>query len=448
MMSERHYDEEALITLLERDRHADDPHLSACEPCSETLESFRLISDALHDQNVWDKREVRTEAIPATIANLRAFADRMTNEDTHAEAVLTELLAGPREEWMPRLREHPEWRTAGVVRKLIAATDRAIDTMPPDAVEMTSMATDIAEGLDATAHPAGTISRLRGAAWRERAYALFYTGQYPAAEKAVTRSQTCFEACVVADYDLARLGIVSALVSRAFERHLEARAVARSSSTTFSLFNDARRAISSRLTEVQLLFSCGDWVSAEHILHDLELQVRDSDDPHLHARILSNLAYCYRRLGRIEPAIRFYDLATTLYEELGVETDATRNRWSSAAMLVEGGRFEDGLLRLRRVHAEFERLGMISVAALAALDIAEVLLNERRFDEVEEICRASMAAFERAGLSYTARALTAIAFICEAAAQRTADRALIRGVRDYIERLPAQPQLLFAPPPG
>src|SRR5689334_11376704 len=114
-MIERHYDDETLISLLESRRDATDTHLPSCPPCSGKLESFRTICSDLHDADVWDKREIRTEAVPTTIATLRAFADRMADEDTKAEAILAELLAGPRDSWMPRLEFHPEWRTTGVV---------------------------------------------------------------------------------------------------------------------------------------------------------------------------------------------------------------------------------------------------------------------------------------------------------------------------------------------
>jgi hypothetical protein len=87
-------------------------------------------------------------------------------------------------------------------------------------------------------------------------------------------------------------------------------------------------------------------------------------------------------------------------------------------------------------------------AALVSLDVAEFLLAQNRYEEVEDICRSTMQAFELAGLSYTTRAMTALAYIREAASQRRADRTLVRDVREYIRELPRQPNLLFAPSPG
>ncbi|HEV7239431.1 MAG TPA: hypothetical protein VGQ36_09335, partial [Thermoanaerobaculia bacterium] len=94
MMVERHYDDEALITLIEADRAGSDPHLPSCIVCREKLDTFRTISDVLHEGDVWDTQVVRRDPVPETIANLRAFADRMAFEDTAAEAILPELLAG------------------------------------------------------------------------------------------------------------------------------------------------------------------------------------------------------------------------------------------------------------------------------------------------------------------------------------------------------------------
>jgi hypothetical protein len=110
---------------------------------------------------VWDSAEVRLDPVPATIANLRAFADRMAYEDAAADAILPELLAGQREEWMPRLMAHPEWRTAGVVRRLVGAIDRALATMPPDAVGITTLATEVADHLQPTACSLDTVHRLQ-----------------------------------------------------------------------------------------------------------------------------------------------------------------------------------------------------------------------------------------------------------------------------------------------
>ncbi|HYO76136.1 MAG TPA: hypothetical protein VE010_06695 [Thermoanaerobaculia bacterium] len=381
------------------------------------------------------------------MATLRAFADRMADEGTRAETYLTELLAGSRETWMPRLAEHPEWRTAGTVRSLIDAASRAIDTMPPDAVEMTALATEIAEHLDQTAFPSDTVSRLRGAAWRERAYALFYTGRFSDAEAAVLASERHFCSCAVNEYDLARLGIVKALVFRAFEKFDEAKDAAGTSAEAFLRFDDLERTASARMAEVHLLFSRGAFAEAAALLRPLEQRLRNSSSVETHARVLGNLGYSAWQMRDIENAVRYYDMSTALFTDLGIPTEAVRNRWNAATIVAEAGMLAVAYSRLVAVRSELELLGMTSEAALAGLEIAEVLLAENRFAEVEEICRTAMTSFQAAGLEYTTRALTALGLIREAAQQRTANKALVRQVREYVRRLPSQPNLLFAPSP-
>lgn len=446
-MIERHYDDEALITLLESDRAGNDAHLPSCRRCSDKVDSFRTIAGALRDRDVWDQRDVRTEPVASTIATLRAFADRMTDEDTRAEQFLAELLAGPRESWMPRLDEHPEWRTPGVVRKLIAAAPRAIDTMPPDAVQMATLATEIAEHLDASSYPSDTIPRLRGAAWRERAYALYYTGNFAEAEVAVSVAERNFAACAINDYELGRLHIVRSLVLQMFERFDDAMDAASHSAETFNRFEDVNRTASARLAEVHLLLTRGDYKQAETLLFDLDAYLTGTPYVETHARVLANLGFCVARLGDIASSVQYYDLAAALYEDLGIATEAVRCRWGVTGMLAEAGHFAAAWDRLAPLTKELERLGMTSEAACNGLYVAELLLAVGRYDQVEQLCRESMRIFERSGVGYTSHALTALAYIHEAAAHRTASPKLVRTVRDYIRKLPSQPSLLFAPPP-
>jgi hypothetical protein len=97
---------------------------------------------------------------------------------------------------------------------------------------------------------------------------------------------------------------------------------------------------------------------------------------------------------------------------------------------------------------EFDALHMTSESALASLDLAELVLADSQFEKVEEICYAAMRSFERAGISYTTYAVTALGYIRESAHRRTVDQKLVRRVRDYIRRLPSEPALLFAESPA
>jgi tetratricopeptide (TPR) repeat protein len=406
-----------------------------------------MIADALEEQDVWDTREVPEGPVPATIAALRSFADRMSLEDSQAETILRELLAGPREEWMPRLRLHPEWRTAGVVRKLIEGIPTAVTTMPPNALEMTSLSTEIADHLDPTIFASDTVMRLRGSVWYDRAYSLFYVGQFTESLAAADRADLNLQACLVDEYDLARVDIVRALALRAKEDLSRAMVAIRASGDTFVRFGDLTRLASARLAETHLLFTRGEFEAARQILEELDAQLSRTGDANIHARVLGNLGYCFWKLGRIEEALSHHEAAAGILDDLGVETEAARVRWNVASILVTAGRVDDAQARLEALEKVFGRLGMTSEVALVRLDVAELLIAKDDFHAVEEICRTAMESLVKAGIPYTARALTALAYMREAAQHRTATPALVKHVREYIRRLPQERELLFAPPP-
>lgn len=446
-MTVRHYDDDALVTMLASGTVAADAHLAACGECSGKVESFRFVTEALHDTATWGKRDAADAPNTSTIATLRAFATNMAAEDSAADAFLTTLLAGPRETWMATLAAHPEFRTAGTVRRLVAATDKALDTMPADAVEITSLAVDIAEQLDSPTYRADTLARLRGAAWRERAYALFYTGRFAEAEKAIDFAETHFRGCIVDEYEQARVGIVRAVVDRGLERFDDASHAARASAEQFAEFGDIGREASARLAGAQQHYSSAQFGAAFAELAELERKLRNTAHAQTHALVLGNLGYCAWKLGRAGEAIQFHESAAAILTDLGMHSDAIRTRWNVASILASSGNVDEALKRLERLHEEFDARGMAGAACDVALEMAELLVTRDRFAEAEALCRAAGRYVENAGLAHTARALTALALTQEAVRNRTATRTAITNVREYIRRLPDEPALLFAPPP-
>lgn len=447
MNVERHYDDEALIALMETNHDDADTHLLECPSCREKLQSARLVAASLTDASVWDNTPLSDEPSSSTIAMLRAFANRLADDGVHAEARVSHLLGEPVGTWRARLEAHPESWSEGLVRSLIEAASRAVDTMPSDAVEIATLAGEIADRL--LGNPLFHDERLllRGAARRELAYALYYTGRFAEALDETDRADELFGGCSVAAYEQARVDIVRSLVLRALERWTEALNAARHSVAVFEEFGDADRAASARVAEAQVLFSLRDFSGAIALLSSQERELRASDrSSHTYAVLLSNLAYAFWQQGRTADAMSYYDAASAILSELGVETEALRIRWSLATMLVDGGHAAEALRRLREIAPEFAKRGMTCEAALAGLGIAELLLAEGKFEEIEELCIRAIRSFEAAGVSYTAKAFTALAYLREASRNRVATPKLVRHVRDYIRRLPAEETLLFAPP--
>lgn len=436
-----HYDDDAFLALL--DAPEPDPHIAECAECRMQLDEYRAVTSSLADASVWNTRPLDESPNPQTIANLRAFATAQRTDDEAADPLVAELLAGPREEWMPRLLANDSYRTAGVVRKLMEASDKAIDVMPPDALEISALATEIADKLDPTAYPSDTVMKLRGNAWRDRGYCLYLCSRFGDALAATTHANACFKV-TSCEYDGARVGIVASLVLRAFDRLDEAMAVAALSRTRFAAYGDAKRLVSATIAQAQTSWRQGETRAALAELKEV-LSIFPEIDEDTHARVLSNMAWLYTELGDSETALALAEAGR--FNRNADETDDLRLRWNVAIVLARNGMREEARRRYRELMHEFESRAMLSEAAQVALCLAEVYLVDEQFDDVAELCRGVVACYVGAGVPTSGRALTALAYLQEAAVARRVKTTEVSYVREYLGRLNAEPTLFFAPPP-
>jgi len=448
MISEVHYNDEGLIAMLEAgDEEAikRNQHLASCNTCRDGLEQYRAIVDTLGHEAAWDYRELKSDPDPTTVANLRAFASSMAHEDEEAETYVSALLEGARETWMPRLRAHPEWRTAGLVRKLVADAYTALTKLPLDGVEMTSLAIEIADHLVEEVYPKDTVARLRGHAWREHAYGLFYIGEFKQSLGACDRADAELSRCTVDEYDKARVAVVRALSLRPLDRLADTLALSAHSSRTFFTFGDRTRLVTAAISAIHVRFETQDFKGALETLLKLEREIDGGDDAQ-RALIASNLGYCYGELGDVVAAIEHFCVAAQIHEKAGSRTGVVRASWNIAGLRARQGEISEALAILSVLRSEFHQLAMHDEYVVCGLELAELLLIQERFDSAEILCREIAAEIQAVGMSSTRCAMTAIVYLQEAVRSRAATPKVARHVRNFIERLPEEPNLLFAPP--
>jgi len=449
-MIEQHYTEEALLSLLDT-RDADavlgDPHLAACDMCSDALDSYKDIAGLLCDKDVWDEDDAfDSEPAAETLSRIRAFADSTAREDAEAMALVDQLLELPTEWWAEEVRSDERYATAGVVRRLVAVAHEAVDSTPTQASALTSIAVDLVDQLDLAKYDGELLAMLRGRAWRERAYALYYLGSVDAAKSAVQKATDAFSSCTLADVDIARTRLLDSMILSQNEEYEAAVASARASADVFATYGLQERTRAARWAETNVLVTSGRYREAIERYRQLESEL-NSGSPAQLAGIIVNTAYCYREMGESDRALPQYQFALGIYEDLGNRPEAARVRWNIAETLATTGKLAEAEKRYRAVGAEFESYGMIRDAALVKLNLAETALAQRRFAEAESLCQSVMKYFETIEAPYTSKALAALSYLREAAAMRKASAAVAEAVRRYIGRLPQQPSLLFAPPP-
>ncbi|HYI13384.1 MAG TPA: tetratricopeptide repeat protein [Thermoanaerobaculia bacterium] len=441
-----HYDQEALFEYVEGiSPIASDiqSHVTSCEECSAEVGEQRAMMASLGDADVWEP------APPSSprqfVVNVTAFAERARQEEDAAAALCDEVLTGPHAWWPQRLRKAAGSQTAGLVKHLLERWRQLVDSHPAAGLQVTTLASEVANALDVAQYPCDYVVKLRAQAYRDHAFVLSFMGRHPEALNVVDRAKRLFEQVPLPEYDLARVSFVKAGILRHIDRTEEAVALARQAADTFLRFGDRSRYLNTRIVEAAILYDAGS------IRDALILWESIKGDPGLEdvsaVRITHNLAVGYAQLHQPERAAEYGREAVAQFELLGMDTACARSRWLLGNALVECGKTRDALPILRTAWREFEQFGMISEAGIAALELAEALLMVGETEEVPAICRDVITQFTRAGMA--SRAMTALSFLREAVAIGQATPSLVRHVHTFLRGLPEEQPRLFAPPtPG
>jgi tetratricopeptide (TPR) repeat protein len=235
------------------------------------------------------------------------------------------------------------------------------------------------------------------------------------------------------------------MILRSKEEWTAAAALARKAAQDFLRYGDVTRYCSARMTEAVIFFDSSQYRQAIAVYDELRVHYAQLPEGSL-AQARHNEGLCHREVGDFEKAEECFANAIELCERLRMAVLRAKARWHLARVLMRRGRNEDALQILSSLRQEFEELGMAHDLACASTDLAECLLALGRPHEVGEFCRLAIKYFRDAGLVYSAGAMTALAFLQEAA---SLGRLTVKGVADvrvFVERLSTQPGLLFAQP--
>jgi hypothetical protein len=142
----------------------------------------------------------------------------------------------------------------------------------------------------------------------------------------------------------------------------------------------------------------------------------------------------------------YFHKALVIFREIGADRERVKTEWGLARVVLDGGDRSEAIRRLRAVAAELEKRSLLSDAALVRLDIVDALLALGQTKPIVELCARLFRVFKDAGM--ITGALTAIAYMREAASAGELTREGVDAVRTYLRRAETQPQLAFEPPPA
>ena len=404
-------------------------------------EDWKRFEDALRDREPWELA-AELELPPPDTGVLRDFASRLDHERNAAQAWLEPLLTSQADFERVDVGNDSTYQTRGVVDVLHSVARTLRNTQPQFALVVADAAVSIATRLHQLDSCPGSIL---GRTHVDRAWALFFAGRYRDVEEALDRAEAAFDDDAFAtDWDRAHASLVRANTYVEIYRLDEATAQALWASAVFEAFGDFRYALAASLIEGGILYMRRAYRDGAELLDRLAGDAERIGDRLHFARARQTAGNCYIELGEHAKAARYFADALNVWDELGLETERVRTNWSIGVLRKAEGDLDEAIARIDDARRAFEDMGVINDAAIARLELAEVLLLAERPDEVPDLLRNVVVSFTSEGIMQNAK--IALAYLREAVDAGAVEPRIIRHVRDYLEDLPVRPTSVFLPP--
>ncbi|HEX6099845.1 MAG TPA: hypothetical protein VF432_26265 [Thermoanaerobaculia bacterium] len=430
-----------------RRRQVIEQETAACAICRTALDFHSVMTaEELADPEVWEP-EARPRPRPGGEDDqMRAYIERIEAEDRDADAVLDErkLLESPIKAAFANPERDKELLTGGVARRLTAHANKIYEDEPRDAVTFADLAILIAEALPDNAYPWKAVFELRGAAWKEQANALRVAGDYPGALDALRQAELAYDNLESPDFGLASVALIRGGVYLEQDRLDEAAAWAEKAEAGFAFLSQEERRMRAVFLRGSIKYEAGDIATAVELLKQVQEYGEAVNDLRWAGRASYAIGNCeVDRRNLSEASLQFHK-ALVIFREIGPERERLATEWGLCRVLLHGGNRSEAIRRLRIVATEFQKRSMIMLAALVRLDLVEALLALGATKQIAETAARLFQLFKDAGLM--TGALTAMAYMKEAATAGKLTPAGVNAVRTYLRRSARQPELLFEPP--
>lgn len=408
--------------------------LSGCESCRAAIAPrIRL----LHDNRPSDF------SISRVLANVAELERKMTHERELAAEQFREFLKHPPARQWTLLRNSGRFDSWSFCEQLLDAGFEAIFDDPHRSLDLCRMGVTVAERLSTASYGERLVEDLRARAWGRTANALRATSDLAGAEQALATSARHLKMGSGEPLEEAEHLYLTASLNRA-ERKLDAalRAVHRS--------RRIYRMVGDRHLEGRSLM-------CEGTIHDLRGELEESlaccrlarrqVDPGRNRRLAiaahHNLVWQLMCAGRAEEAMAELEALRPAYSEFNDQMLLLKLRWMEARLAKDLGRPEESERAFREAHEGFVEARIPYEAASVALDLAILLAEQGRRQELKLLAAELITVFRSLGV---AREAFAALTIFERFAQADAVTvSLLARLSHYFSQVRSQPDLRFDP---
>jgi tetratricopeptide (TPR) repeat protein len=424
----------------ERDRRDEiESHIANCAECGATFDFYSVAEDDLGDLAVWQP------IIGSTAAAMSAYAHQCAAEDAEADELLKEYFEKPRKAAVTNVRNQRKFHTGGVVRRLNAKAHAVVASEPLEALIFADLAQTVADLLPDDTYPNNAVYELRGTASKERANALRRLAEFDEALESLRRAEEAYGHLRSSGHGLAAVELIRAGVYYERGELKEATKHVELAEHGFEHQGLERQRMKAVLLRGEIAYEALDYAGAAKIFQEIIEFGEKISDARWTARGSYCRAACELERGNVAEAVMLYQTALMIFREIGPVEDRISTEWGLARVALHDGKATDAVRSLRDVITALEQIGTVGNAALAGVDLSEALLVLERWDEIVKVAARAFRVLKKAG--NVTGALTALAYLKEAAAKRQLTPEALNVVREYLRRVEHEPDLLFVAPP-
>jgi len=315
-------------------------------------------------------------------------------ESREAPELLALLGEGTHAERMRRADEIEELHTWGVCQLLIQKVRELVFSDPVQAVETAHLAVRLAGHLGDSYHP-DWVLELRARSHAHLGNARRVLGELQAAEDSFLLAIESLE-----KRGNGNPGVEAEILSLKGSLRLDQRRLDEALDLVVraeALYREAGNpagAAKALLQKSKILNQRGHVTEAIMVLQIASSEIDPAREPGLFARARQNLLFSLTLASRFEEAAELLPEVQTLYEASAGTVDWLRLRWTEGNIVQGLGRPGEAEAAYRSIRREFLGLGKGLDAALVSLDLAYLLWEQGRTEELKELAGEMMVIFE------------------------------------------------------
>ena len=360
-------------------------HLSTCTRCRRRIEVLR-------------RRRIRVAGNPEPTLTidtrrLREIQAAYTRERSEAQGLVTELRRHPLERQRVLIRNHPRFRTWGVLETLLEASRKETPGNASLGEELGLLSLDVADHLDTSVYGVEGIEDLKARAWAYIGNARRVRFEFQEAEEAFDRSLLHQRKGTREPWEQALWLDLKASLLRAQRRFDEAMNLLKRAMIIFLAVGDRHRAGRTLINMENVLNRAG------HLEAGIPLLNRAIEliDPDLEPQVLfmakHNLIDDLAEVGRCMEAQRLLVQTRPLYEQFDEPFARNRRRWTEAKIARGFGRIRRAEQLLEAARTGFLEQNSTYEAALVSLDLAGLYAEQGKTAEMKRLAEEMVPIF-------------------------------------------------------